>query len=409
MSNRIRNKCVTERRARRLAFPGMLAICLIFAGCGDVYRPVANPILQPGGDPQTARIATVVNNNSGGSGSATEVNATGDTNVGNFPVDGGPVHANFYSGTSTRVYVANKASDSVSYFSPLLLGSTVSSISLPSGSAPTFVRSLDGANVYVAESGTNKMGVIDVASGVLGREIPVGVTPVALQETPDTAWVYVANRGSGTVSAYSTAIRAVTVTIPVGTSPVWIEAKADSKTVYVLNQGSGTVSVIDVASNSVVGTLAVGASPRMMSLDARNGRLYVVNTGSNTVSVFNTDTQVPTLLATVTVGAGPAAVTALTNGSRFYVANAGCSDPVAMTGCTGNTVTVVNAQSFAVSKTVTVGSTPIWLDSSPEDTKVVIANRDSDNINNIRTLDDTVVATIASGSPKPVFVIINGK
>jgi DNA-binding beta-propeller fold protein YncE len=38
---------------------------------------------------------------------------------------------------------------------------------------------------------------------------------------------------------------------------------------------------------------------------------------------------------------------------------------------------------------------------------VVVANRDSDNISTIRTTDDTVVATIKSVTPKPVFITID--
>src|SRR3954470_14106936 len=91
-------------------------LCIILCACGDTYRPIALPTLQPGGDPQTARIATVVNNNNGGAGSTTQVNATGDTNVGVFQVGNDPVHAAFWAGSVSRVYVANRGADSISFY-----------------------------------------------------------------------------------------------------------------------------------------------------------------------------------------------------------------------------------------------------------------------------------------------------
>lgn len=383
------------------------AALMILAGCGDTYRPIALPVVQPGGDPQNTRVATVISNNNGGPGNATEVDATGDTNIATFSIGLDPVHAAYASGSVTLLYVANRAADSVSYFSPIVVGGAVSSIGLPSGARPVWVSSV-GAYVLVAESGTNNVGVILGATGVLQQELPVGINPVSIAQTPDNQWAYVANKGSGTVSIIAMGTLSLDSTVAVGSSPVWVTAKPDSTTVYILNQGSSSVTVIDTTSKAVVGTVPVGSAPNMMAYDSVNHRLYVANTGSNTISVFDADPQVPTLLRTVTVGSAPASITPLLDGSRFYVANSGCSDPIALTGCTGNTVSVVDARSFAVTKTITVGSTPISLVATPESTKVVVANRDSSTITDIRTLDDTVVSTISSASPQPVQVIING-
>jgi hypothetical protein len=59
--------------------------CLLFLvfelGCGDQYRPVANPIIGPGGQPQNVHFAWVVNYNPIGSGSSTKIDVSGDTNL----------------------------------------------------------------------------------------------------------------------------------------------------------------------------------------------------------------------------------------------------------------------------------------------------------------------------------------
>src|SRR4051794_26331406 len=222
-------------------------LCIILIACGDTYRPIALPTLQPGGDPQTTRVATVVNNNNGGQGTATEVDATGDTNIGNFQVGNDPVHAAFWFGSTNRVYVANRNADSVSFFAPLQLGSAVSFISLPAGSRPVYISSVGSAFVYVAESGTNNVAIIDAALGVLIKELPVGINPVAVAHSFNGTLAFVANKGSNSVSVINATTQVIDVTLPVGASPVAVAAKSDNTTMYVLNQGSGTVTVIDVA------------------------------------------------------------------------------------------------------------------------------------------------------------------
>lgn len=400
---------LAEGRQPRRNVGAALAAALawvILIGCGDVYRPVANPVLKPGGDPQILRIALVLSNNSGAPGMATAVDVSGDTNIGNFVVGRGAVHAKFIGGASLAL-AANRNDDTVSLLSPSTQGSTVATITLPAGSAPVFVGGTEISTVYVANSGTNSIGVINVSQAIQQGSFPVGPTPVALAETPDATHLYSVNQGNGTVTAIDP--RSGTVlnpAIPVGASPVAAAIDSTGTTLYVANQGSGTVSVIDIASNTVTATVSTGASPRFLIYDSHLRRLYVANTGSNTISIFNGDVGL-TPLATVTVGAGPASIAPLPDGTRIYVANAGCSDAVNLANCSGNTVSVVDALNFAIRKTITVGSAPVSLAADAASTKVVVANRDSNSISAIRTSDDTVINTIASGAPTPAFVTVS--
>lgn len=395
------------RQARRKVAASAAALAwVILIGCGDVYRPVANPVLKPGGDPQALRIALVLSNNSGASGMATAVDVSGDTNIGNFALGRGAVHAKFISSAALAL-AANRNDDTVSMLTPNTQGSTVTTITLPAGSAPVFVGGTEAAIVYIANSGTNSIGAINLSQAIQQSSFPVGPTPVALAETPDGSHLYSVNRGNGTVTAIDP--RSGTVLNPaiaVGASPVAAAINSTGTTLYVANQGSGTVSVIDIASNTVTATVPAGPAPRFLIYDAHLRRLYVANTGSNTIAVFSADVGL-TPLANVTVGAGPASIAPLPDGSRIYVANAGCSDAVNLAGCSGNTVSVVDALSFAVRKTITVGSAPVSLATDAASTKVVVANRDSNSISAIRTSDDTVINTIASGAPQPTFVTVS--
>ncbi len=54
-------------------------LLLVCVACGDQYRPVANPIVGPGGQPQPTHFAYVVNYNPNGDGSTTKIDVSGDS------------------------------------------------------------------------------------------------------------------------------------------------------------------------------------------------------------------------------------------------------------------------------------------------------------------------------------------
>ncbi|MGH9580144.1 MAG: hypothetical protein ACRD2R_04050, partial [Terriglobales bacterium] len=127
---------------------------------------MATPIFPPGGDPSGLKHAIVVSRNGGGVGTTTHINVSGDTTTVIQTVGSGPVHAGLLPGNS-RTYVANRDSDSISQYTTFLGSAAPNTISLPAGSAPVFVHTTQTTNVYVANSGTNTVGVILVAGNLL--------------------------------------------------------------------------------------------------------------------------------------------------------------------------------------------------------------------------------------------------
>lgn len=395
-----------KRGGYSIAFLSILAATIVAVGCGDVYRPVANPVLQPGGDPQSVRLAFLINNNNGGLGSVSTLDVSGDTNLGNSQVGVNPVHGAVQAATG-RVFVANQGDDTVSAVST---SNTIPSatITMPAGSKPSFVAPGSSTTMYVLTPGTvpPTVSVLDTTINVFSTAIAVGNDPVAAVAAPDNSRLFVMNRADGTVSVITAGNTVVTQTIAVGASPVWGVVSSDSTTLWVVNQGSNSVSVIQTSSGTVTATIPVGTAPRFAAYESHLNRLYVANAGSNSISVIDVSTE--QVMATVTVGSAPAMLTPLADGTRVYVANSGCADVIALSGCTGNTVTVVDAANFGVRKTITVGTAPIAIVSANDGSKVVVMNRDSNNASFIRTSDDTVINTVPSGAPKPVWVALLG-
>jgi len=398
---------VSTAIARAIGVAYILVFLLVWTGCGDVFRPVANPIIPNQPNPGFAHIALVLSSNgSNNPGASTTIDVSGDTDVGQATVGLMPAHAALGLGGS-RVYVANILDDTVStYFSSS--PTPVTTISLPAGSAPDFVATTEALTVFVANSGNATVSAISTTLNVITDTIPVGINPVSMAELPDAQKLYVANQGnstnSGSVTSINTIDNTVNTNAPLATypwsSPVWVVARSDSARVYVLDRSAGTVSVIDTSSDSVVNTISVGAGANFMLYDPTRNRLYVTNPATSKVMFLNASTDALTPL-TVSV-TNPVSVAALPDGSRVYVAGAAVSG-----GNVISKVTVLNAGDGSVRTTVPLAVVPqlcpqtrfeLAAAAAADSTRVYVGNCDAGNTAILQTSNDTLLLQL----PAPV-------
>jgi YVTN family beta-propeller protein len=388
--------------------------CVLFLvfelGCGDQYRPIANPIVSPGGQPQNTHSAYVLNYNPTGFGSTTLIDVSGDTNLQVQSTGNGSVFEAFQGSVQGAIFVANRDSDSVSEFS--LIGTpTVTNIGLAPGSRPVALSGTASTQIYVANSGTNSfcpftgsISVISTSSLVATNTACVGVNPVAIVQQPAGGYVYVANLGDDSVSVFNPVSLSVSNTITQATglhqNPVAMVASSDGAYIFVVSQGNGSspgwLDIINTATNTIGGSVQVGIGPTAIYLDTFLNRLYVANTSGNSVTVLDASDvslgvtpAIPTL-ATVTVGSRPVSVAALPNGLSFYVAN-----------IASNTVSVVSSSSFSVVATVPVGTNPVFVATEPSSTKVYAANSSSGTTSIIQTSNNTVVLSMPAPQQNP--------
>ena len=114
------------------------------------------------------------------------------------------------------------------------------------------------------------------ASAVLIAVVAVLVPGIpALAQSARIERIYVANSGSNTVSVIDKDTNAVVATVPVGERPTGVLAVGSR--IYVTNHLSGTVSVIDVAFNTVVATVPVGVRPAGLDVSAYGTEVWVAN------------------------------------------------------------------------------------------------------------------------------------
>lgn len=437
----------------RAGVVAVVASLLLWAGCGDTFRPIVIPNPPTPPDSSNFRAVFVVNSNGvANPGTGMQIDVSGDSDVGTAKVGLGPVHAAVQPSGTAHVFVANSLDDTVASFAPAPpcfvlpcavtgVGSVVFS-SLPAGSVPVFVHTTENSTVYVADSGNATVAAISINSNVVTNIIPVGTTPVALAETPDTKKLYAVNLGDSSVTSINPLNKTVntTITDPSISSPVWAVARADSGRVYVLSQGNGDVAVIDPNTDTLVnpGTpVSAGAGANFMAYEKNSNRVYITNPTAGTVMVLNASADPPSnLLATINLAVGTNApcpagcsalsITALPDGSRAYVISLQLSGSSATAQ-----VTVIDTLSNRITKTIALSPVPLVTScgssrfristaAAGDSSRVYVASCDAGSVAIIRTSDDTALqnplpAPVSAANPpgpglppppqNPVFVI----
>ncbi|MCK4404588.1 MAG: beta-propeller fold lactonase family protein [candidate division Zixibacteria bacterium] len=203
----------------------------------------------------------------------------------------------------------------------------------------------DGTRIYVTNSASNDVSVIDVETNDVVTIIPVGQTPWGIAVSPDGSKVYVANKNDNTLFTINTVSNTVIDTIPVGSNPWGIAINPSGTKAYVANSGSGTVSVLDIASQTIIGTVTVGSSPHWLTFTPDGRHVYVSNTGSGSVSII--EAGIDTVIQTVIVGNDPEGIIVLPDGSEVYVG-------------TDSTVSVINTSDYSVTTIFLDPPVPFW-------------------------------------------------
>ncbi|WP_250304948.1 bifunctional YncE family protein/alkaline phosphatase family protein [Streptomyces sp. A 4/2] len=165
------------------------------------------------------------------------------------------------------------------------------------------VFSPDGATVYSAVNGQNRVVAIDAATGAIQQSWAVGNAPRGMVEAGGK--LYVSNEGGRPARPGETTVNSYNTPVP-----------ADPVTAATT---TGTVSVIDLKKPAAaVGSISVGLHPTAMY--AKKGAVFVTNTATNDVSVIRTaNDKVVQTIATrpwpeASVGYEPDAVTLTDDG-----------------------------------------------------------------------------------------------
>ncbi len=222
------------------------------------------------------------------SGTITLLDEQSLSKIADFPTEGTPCSMAW---AEDRLYITDQAKNRVLMLDPVgrrFLGQ----IDLPLHSAPRGIVALpNGRLIYVAESGSNDVAVIETASGAILLRTKVAPGPSRMAVTPNGNFLIVLNVPSGLVTFISTLNQKVLSSVRVGEVPTAIAVTKDSAVAYVSNRGSNSVSILDLTIRQVTGTIATGSGPTGLELSADGSKLYVANAKDNTIGVYDTKTN----------------------------------------------------------------------------------------------------------------------
>ena len=260
----------------------------------------------------------------------------------------------------------------------------------------------DGNGRVYSSTTSNRVAVIDGASRKVLKHLAVGDDPSHLELSHDAGRLYVANTGSNDVTIINTMTdevmanapcgqrpllpcvackgdavylpsgpdRSVTVldaegrrraTIPVGLAPHDIAGSPDGHWAYQPNSASHTVTVIDAHDNSLAGEIQVGLGPSHIAFDHESRFAYVANTVSDDVAVISTNNH--EVIAKIPAGKG-AHLPALSPDDRYgYVANFASDDLI-----------VWDCRTHRVVAAIPVGIYPHFFAPSPDGKWLVVSN-----------------------------------
>jgi YVTN family beta-propeller protein len=145
-------------------------------------------------------------------------------------------------------------------------------------------------------------------------------SPLELLLSPDGRLLYVLCQGADEVRVLNAATGVVLRTIPVGHVPRGFSFSADGRRLFVANSWDDTVTVIDTESGRVKATWGAGFEPSSVVEDRAGKTLYVADRIGNDIAVLDAATGEEKL--TLEAGRGASYLTLSGDGSRLYATHA---------------------------------------------------------------------------------------
>ncbi|MEW5719874.1 MAG: hypothetical protein AB1817_14695 [Chloroflexota bacterium] len=189
------------------------------------------------------------------------------------------------------------------------------------GSYFTLAVAPSGENLFLAlyDAATNAqyLTALDPTSGATRGRAPVGGDPRGALSSPDGARVYVANSFSNTISVIDPRALNEITTVAVGLRPNALALDDTARRLYVANSDSDSVSIVDTPTNQVVGTIPLGMNVTALVANENAGRVYAANASTDSVFVI----EGARIVKEIAVGRHPNDLARDAQANRVLVAN----------------------------------------------------------------------------------------
>lgn len=250
--------------------------------------------------------------------------------------------------TGTRIYVANTNSNTVSVVDP---ATNTLLTTIPVSTAPAkVVVNLQGTRVYVTHTNSNVIGIINTSNNSYSTVTLPGLA-AGIAVNPAGTIVYVADTNNNVVRMINTSTNQVLSNVINGYSnflkPYGLAFNPSGTRLYVGNQGDNSIRVIDPANNSQIGWINISSIPKDMVVHPSGTRLYVIN--GKGISVINTaNNTVVTSLSSSDLSSNPqGGITINSFGTRVYLTDGG-----------NNSIRIIDTASNTELPSVFMGANP---------------------------------------------------
>ena len=310
------------------------------------------------------------------------------------PMGGGP-GVNIYAPTArgmlapavadvpSRVYVPNSSSNTVDVIDP----NTFQIIDhYAVGNTPQHVvPSYDLSTLYVNNNKGNTLTPIDPRTGKPGAPIPVE-DPYNLYFTPDGTRAIVMAERNSRVEFRDPKTWALIRSVPIAFSGVnHADFTPDGTTMIASCEFSGWVVRIDVPSMKVTGQLKVGGMPVDVRSSPDGTVMFVANQGRNGVSVIDPVTMTET--GFIATGRGTHGLYPSRDGTKMYATNR-----------LGGSISVIDFATRAVVATWAIGGSPDMGGVSADGTKFWVSGRYSAAVYVVDTATGALLKSIPVGN-----------
>ena len=299
------------------------------------------------------------------------------------------------------------------------------------GSADSLMADSLAGVLYIQNSNSNTISVMDLATNAILRNITVDGTihNIKLSDDQMTLYIVTSDGDSGTIFMLNTTTNELMREIPtegsvqdiaifngtmyasdplegrvlvmnangtpideidVGSKPQYMEVRPDGQVLYVTSL-TGPISVVDLEQKRVIKEIDSGSMPHRLSFTNQGLILLVANAGSDTLSVI--DSRKHEIIKSIPVGDSPEYVSLNPDQTLAYVSN-----------MDSNTVSIVDADK--VIDEISVGSGPYGIAFSADGGDLAyVSNTRGNDISVINTTSSSVTSTISSGGLGPHQIV----
>ena len=203
------------------------------------------------------------------------------------------------------------------------------------GNAPEhFMVSHDGGWAYVGNMEEGTVSIVDLTNGKEIKRIAGFYEPHGFSILPDMSKVYVANLGAHGIGVIDVKSQALVKNIYIGSSHVLASVNLDSRLseingivhptltpdgryIYAADGDSNQVAVIDTRTDRIIKNITVGENPWRAYMSPDGTKALVPNNGDQTVSIIDVKTN--KVITTFPGGEGMTGVNFVNGGKKAYI------------------------------------------------------------------------------------------